>query len=182
MPVIDIIIIIAIIVSVVIGLIRGFAKEAIAIAALLFAIWAALYFGPALGKSMAGWLDSEQMQMWFGRIFLFAVIVSLGALLSWGLSKLIRMSILSGVDRLLGSAFGLARGVLLVALAVIGGKLAGLEEVDWWQNSALIPRLEIVADWISVMAPQGYELFTPEEPAKVLPVRIPDAMIISGDR
>jgi membrane protein required for colicin V production len=93
MPVIDIIIVIAIIVSVIIGLLRGFVKEAIAIAALLFAIWAALYLGPALGKAMAGWLDSEEMQVWFGRIFLFAVIVSLGALVSWGLSKLSRVNI-----------------------------------------------------------------------------------------
>ena len=37
MPVIDIIILIAITISVIIGLLRGFVKEAIAIAALLFA-------------------------------------------------------------------------------------------------------------------------------------------------
>ena len=116
MPVIDIIIVIAIIISVIIGLLRGFVKEAISIAALLFAIWAALYLGPALGKAMAGWLDSEEMQMWFGRIFLFAVIVSLGALVSWGLSKLVRLSLLAGMDRFLGSVFGLARAVLLVGL------------------------------------------------------------------
>lgn len=182
MPVVDIIIIIAIIVSVIIGLLRGFVKEAIAIAALLFAIWAAMYLGPALGKAMAGWLDSEEMQMWFGRIFLFAVIVSLGALLSWGLSKLIRVSLLAGMDRFLGSAFGFARGVLLIAVCILGGKFAGFENDDWWQNSMLIPRLEVVADWISVMAPQGYEFITPEAPAETLPVRMPDALIFRGDQ
>jgi membrane protein required for colicin V production len=110
MPVIDIIIVIAIIVSVIIGLLRGFVKEAIAIAALLFAIWAALYLGPALGKAMAGWLDSEEMQVWFGRIFLFAVIVSLGALVSWGLSKLVRgLGIRSCASRAAGRA-GCSRG------------------------------------------------------------------------
>jgi membrane protein required for colicin V production len=182
MPVIDIIIVIAIIISVIIGMFRGFVKEAIAISALLFAIWAAMYLGPALGKAMAGWLDSEEMQMWFGRIFLFAVIVSLGALLSWGLSKLVRLSLLAGMDRLLGSAFGFARGVLIIALGILGGKFAGFDNDDWWLNSLLIPRLEIVADWISVMAPQGYELITPEKPAETLPVRMPDALTLSGDR
>jgi hypothetical protein len=46
----------------------------------------------------------------------------------------------------------------------------------------LIPRFEVVASWINVMAPQGYDLLTPDEPAKVLPVRMPDASIFSGDR
>ena len=182
MPVIDIIIVIAIIISVIIGLLRGFVKEAIAIAALLFAIWAALYLGPALGKAMAGWLDSEEMQVWFGRIFLFAVIVSLGALVSWGLSKLVRVSLLAGMDRFLGSVFGLARAVLLVGLAVLAGQYAGFDNDDWWLDSMLIPRFEVVASWINVMAPQGYDLLTPDEPAKVLPVRMPDASIFSGDR
>jgi membrane protein required for colicin V production len=174
MPVIDIIIVIAIIISVIIGLLRGFVKEAIAIAALLFAIWAALY--------LAGWLDSEEMQVWFGRIFLFAVIVSLGALVSWGLSKLVRVSLLAGMDRFLGSVFGLARAVLLVGLAVLAGQYAGFDNDDWWLDSMLIPRFEVVASWINVMAPQGYDLLTPDEPAKVLPVRMPDASIFSGDR
>jgi membrane protein required for colicin V production len=181
MPVIDIIIVIAIIISVIIGLLRGFVKEGIAIAALLFAIWAALYLGPALGKAMAGWLDSEEMQMWFGRIFLFAVIVSLGALASWGLSKLIRLSLLAGMDRFLGSVFGFARGVLIIALGILGGRFAGFDNDGWWQSSMLIPRLEVVAEWISVMAPQGYELITPEAPAETLPVRMPDALMFTGD-
>lgn len=182
MPVIDIIIVIAIIISVIIGLLRGFVKEAIAIAALLFAIWAALYLGPALGKAMAGWLESEEMQMWFGRIFLFAVIVSLGALVSWGLSKLVRLSLLAGMDRFFGSVFGLARAVLLVGLAILAGQYAGFDNDEWWQNSILIPRFEIVAGWINIMAPQGYELITPDEPADVLPVRMPEALIFGGDR
>jgi membrane protein required for colicin V production len=178
MPVIDIIIVIAIIVSVIIGLLRGFVKEAIAIAALLFAIWAA-----------AGWLDSEEMQVWFGRIFLFAVIVSLGALVSWGLSKLVRVSLLAGMDRFLGSVFGLARAVLLVGLAVLAGQYTGFDNDEWWLDSTLIPHFEVVASshfevvasWINVMAPQGYDLLTPDEPAEVLPVRMPDALSFSGD-
>jgi hypothetical protein len=45
----------------------------------------------------------------------------------------------------------------------------------------LIPHFEVVASWINVMAPQGYDLLTPDEPAEVLPVRMPDALIFSGD-
>jgi len=180
MPIIDILIAVAIAISVIVGIFRGFVKEAISIAALLFAIWAALYFGPAIGDVSESWLSSEELQMWFGRIFLFAVILSVGGLLSWGLSKLVRLSILSGMDRFLGSVFGVCRGLLLIAVAVILGQFAGFSNDPWWQDSILIPHLQVVADWIKVMAPQGYELLTPDAPAEALPVELPKQLRLPG--
>jgi membrane protein required for colicin V production len=170
MPIIDIIIAIAIVISVVVGLIRGFVKEAISIAALLVAIWAALYFGPAVGDVSQSWLSSEELQKWFGRVLVFAVILSIGALLGWVLSKIVRWSALSGMDRFLGSVFGAARGILLVAVAIIGGQFAGFDNDPWWSQSRLIPHLEVVADWIKVIAPEGLDLIVPDEEADELPL------------
>ena len=172
MPIIDIFIAVAIVISIVVGLIRGFVKEAISIAALLFAIWAALYFGPSVGDVSENWFKSEELQMWFGRVLVFLVILSLGGLLGWGISKLVRLSVLSGMDRLLGSVFGVARGVLLVAVAIIGGQFAGFDNDNWWLQSKLIPHFEVVADWIKVMAPEGLDLITPDEQAEELPLGV----------
>ena len=172
MPIIDILIAVAIVISIVVGLIRGFVKEAISIAALLFAIWAALYFGPSVGDVSQNWFKSEELQMWFGRVLVFLVILSLGGLLGWGISKLVRLSVLSGMDRLLGSVFGVARGILLVAVAIIGGQFAGFDNDNWWLQSKLIPHFEVVADWIKVMAPEGLDLITPDEQAEKLPIEV----------
>ncbi len=180
MPIIDIIIAVALLVSVVVGLVRGFVKEAISIAALLIAIWAALYFGPAVGDVSSSWLSSEELQMWFGRILVFAIILSLGGLLGWGISKLVRMSVLSGMDRFFGSLFGAVRGVLLLAVFIIGGQFAGFDNDDWWLHSRLIPHVEVVADWIKVMAPRGLELLMPEDAAETLPVQIPEDLVNPG--
>lgn len=177
MPIIDIIIAVAIVVSIVIGFVRGFVKEAISIAALLIAIWAALYFGPAVGNVSESWLSSEELQMWFGRILVFAIILSVGGLLGWGISKLVRLSVLSGMDRLLGSLFGAARGVLLMSLFIIGGQFAGFDNDDWWLQSRLISHFEVVADWIKVMAPKGYELLVPDEEADSLPIDLPEDLV-----
>ena len=95
MPIIDIIIAVAIIISIIVGFIRGFIKEAISIAALILAIWAAMYLGPAIGNLADSWLSSRDLQLWFGRILVFAVVLSVGELLGWGLSKLIRLSVLN---------------------------------------------------------------------------------------
>ena len=161
MPIIDILIAVAVVISVIVGIVRGFVKEAISMAALLVAIWAALFFGPGIGEISDSWINSEDIQAWFGRILVFAVVLSIGGLLSWGISKLVRLSVLSGMDRLAGSVFGAARGVLLVALFILGGQFAGFDNDSWWQRSILIPHIEVVADWIMVMAPQGYEILVP---------------------
>ena len=173
MPIIDILIAVALIISIGIGIWRGLIKEAISIAALLFAIWAALYFGPSVGDVSQSWISSDELQMWFGRVLVFAVILSIGGLLSWGISKLVRLSVLSGMDRLLGGLFGVLRGIILVSLLIIGGQFAGFDNDDWWEDSKLIPHLQVVSDWIKVMAPVGLEIITPDEAADSLPVDIP---------
>jgi membrane protein required for colicin V production len=173
MPIIDIIIAVALVVSIIVGFVRGFVKESISIGTLVVAIWAALYFGPVVGDVSQSWLSSAEMQVWFGRILVFAVILSVGGLLGWGISKLVRLSVLNSFDRLLGSGFGALRGLLLVALFVIGGQFSGFDNDEWWLSSRLLPHFEVVADWIKVMAPKGYELIIPDEVADELPVDLP---------
>ena len=173
MPMIDIIIAVALATSIIVGFVRGFVKEAISIATLLVAIWGALYFGPVVGEFSESWLGAAELRVWFGRILVFAIVLSVGGLLGWGVSKLVRLSVLSGIDRLLGSAFGALRGILLVALLVIGGQFSGFDNDEWWLQSKLLPHFEVVADWIKVMAPVGYELIVPDEVAEELPVDLP---------
>ena len=130
MPIIDILIVIVLIVSVIVGIVRGFVKEAISITALLFAIWAALNLGPSIGEISDSWLSSKELQIWFGRVLVFVLILAVGGLIGWGLAKLVRLSVLSGIDRLIGGFFGAARGVLFVALFILAGDFAGFSNDD----------------------------------------------------
>lgn len=173
MPTIDILIAIAVVISIAVGFARGFLKEAISIVALVAAIWAAFNFGPQVGDISARWFSSEELQTWFGRALVFLVILAIGGLLGWGIGKLIRVSVLSGMDRMLGSAFGAGRGILLLAVFIIGGQFAGFDNDEWWLKSKLIPRVEIVADWIKVMAPKGLDLLVPDETPQTIPVDAP---------
>ncbi len=175
MPIADIVIAVAIAISVVVGLMRGFVKEAISIASLLIAIWAALRFGYAAGTLSKGWLNSAELQIWFGRILIFIVILAVGGLLGWGISKIVRLSAVSGTDRILGVIFGFCRGVLLIAVFIIGGQFAGFDNDGWWAKSRLIPYGSFVADWIRVMAPKGVDLLQPDEVPKELPIDIPNS-------
>ena len=169
MPIADIVIAVVIVISMVVGLVRGFVKEAISIASLLLAIWAALFLGPGVGEIADSWLSSRELQTWFGRILVFVVVLTIGGLIGWGLSKLIRLSVLSGTDRVLGMLFGFCRGALIFGILVLGGQFAGFDNDDWWMQSRLIPHLEAVADWIKVMAPEGFDLIVPDGEAESLP-------------
>jgi membrane protein required for colicin V production len=171
MPIADILIAVVIVVSVLIGFVRGFVKEAISIASLLIAIWAALFFGPGVGTVAESWVSSTELQLWIGRVLVFVVVLAIGGLLGWGLSKLVRLSVLSGTDRVLGMMFGFGRGALLFGLLVIAGQFSGFDNDSWWDDSLLLPYGEIVADWIGVMAPKGLDLLDPAEIADGLTAR-----------
>ena len=71
-----------------------------------------------------------------------------------------------------GGFFGAARGILFVALFIIAGEYAGFDNDDWWKKSNFLSHFEVVAEWIMVMAPQGYDLLVPDSPAKSIPIEL----------
>ncbi len=163
MTIVDFVIIVAILASILVGVIRGIVREAIAIAALLLAIWAALHLGPYAGGWLGGSMGSTELEMWAGRFLVFIIILAIGALAGWGVSKIVRMAGLSGTDRYLGGVFGLIRAVVLIGLFALLGRYAAFDVETWWLESRLIPYAETVADWIEVMAPKGMEMLQPED-------------------
>jgi len=63
----------------------------------------------------------------------------------------VRLSIFSGMDRLLGFAFGLLRGLVLLGVFVILGQLLRLQEEQWWRHSMLIPYGESMANGLRML-------------------------------
>ena len=163
MPIADIVIAIAIGISVGVGIFRGFVKEAISIVTLLVAVWVAMTFGDYAGQWSESWVNSEGLQLWVGRILVFVVILVVGGLVGWGVSKLVNLSALNGTNRVLGAMFGFGRGAILLGVFIIGGQLAGFDQDNWWRASRLIPYGTTVADWIRIMAPKGVDLLKQKE-------------------
>jgi len=173
MPIVDIVIVLASLASVIVGWFRGLVREAISIASLLIAIWAAMHLGPYAGGWLGGTIDSSELQMWAGRFLVFVVILALGAFLGWGISKIIHMTGLSKTDRTLGGCFGLLRAALLAGVFVLAGRYGGFDGNLWWLESKVIPYAEYVADWIIEMAPRGVEMLQPENLPDEFQLQIP---------
>ncbi len=174
MTIVDIVILIVTLGSVVLGFLRGFVREAISIVALLVAIWAAMHLGPMAGGWLGGTIESTAAQLWAGRGLIFIFVLAAGALLGWGVSKIVGLSGLKGFDRALGVLFGLLRAVLVLGLFALAGRYAGLNEEDWWLDSRLMLYGDMVADWISVMGPRGVEMMQHEYLNDDLALKIPE--------
>lgn len=122
--IIDGIVAVVIILSALLAYSRGLVREALAIAGWIAAGIVAFLFAPQLeplvkevpvvGEFIA---DSCELSMIAAFTVVFAAALILASLITPLFSSLVQRSALGGVDQGLGFLFGVARGVLLVAIA-----------------------------------------------------------------
>jgi membrane protein required for colicin V production len=152
---VDYLIVLVLVVSVAVGFWRGFVKEALALLTLLVAIWLAWRFAALVEPKLSNWAADQEVRIWIARGVIFALVLVLGALASWVARQLIRHTGLTGVDRMLGGAFGFARGVLIVGLLVLALDFLDLDQDGWWQSARFRPYAEQVAAAVKKYAELG---------------------------
>lgn len=135
---VDLVILLITAVSCLFGLWRGFVREVLSLLAWIAALLFARVYSDNLAPAFESWIDSETMRNVFAFALLFIATLLAGAVVNHLVAKLIDMSGLKMTDRLLGSLFGIARGVVIVMVFVFFGGSFFAEE-PWWQNSRLIP-------------------------------------------
>lgn len=134
-------------VSSLISLTRGFVKEALSLVTWIIAGVIAWMFGGALSQHLVGYVATPSLQVIAACAILFVTSLLVGALVNFLIGELVRVTGLSGTDRVLGMVFGAARGGLLVVVLVGLLSLAPVQQDAWWQQSALLPHFLMVADW-----------------------------------
>ncbi len=137
------------------GIWRGFAKEALSLLTLLAAIWLAWRFSWLVEPYLGEWAGAQEAKVWTARVVVFLVVITIGGLVSWLTRKLIKHSGLSGVDRVLGGAFGLLRGGVVIGLAAIVLQFTGMDQDPWWQQARLRPYAEQIAVAVRYYAELG---------------------------
>src|SRR5579864_5222245 len=147
----DYVVIVAILISAVVGALRGFLREAVAVGAWIIALFVALHFSDLIEPHLGGLIGTSEVKPWAARVIIVALILLLGAAVGALLAHFVRLSIFSGMDRLLGFAFGVLRGLLLLGVFVILGQLLQLQGERWWGRSVLIPYGESIANGLRVL-------------------------------
>ncbi len=134
--------------SILISLSRGFVREALSLLVWVAAFVVAFLFSAILSPLLANAIDVPSLRYAAAFALLFVVTLIVGSLISYIVAQLVKMTGLSAVDRLLGSMFGLCRGVLIVLLILIFlPKILPVQQDNWWQQSKLIPRVLVLENW-----------------------------------
>nr|WP_225908724.1 CvpA family protein [Pseudomonas lactucae] len=134
-------------ISALISLSRGFVKEALSLLTWIIAGVVAWMFGGSLSVYLSGYIETPSARVIAGCAIMFIATLLVGAMANYLIGELIRVTGLSGTDRFLGMAFGAARGALLVVVAVGLLSLGPVQQDSWWQESVLVPKFLLVADW-----------------------------------
>jgi membrane protein required for colicin V production len=151
MNVTDYLVISAVVISAVVGGMRGFLREAVAFVTWVLALFIAWHFADLVEPHLGGLLGGTYVKPWAARAIIVVLILLIGSAVGSALSHFVRLSIFSGMDRLLGLVFGILRGVLLFGVFVILGQLLRVDDERWWRQSLLIPYGEAVANGLRVM-------------------------------
>lgn len=128
--------------SALIGVLRGVVSEILALAAWVAGIVAARAWAEPVGNSFSSWLGEPALRQAAGFVAVVAGVLVLFALGRRVLSLLLKAVGLGPADRVLGAAFGVMRGALIVLAMVLLAGMTSLPKAPWWREAMLSPPLE----------------------------------------
>ena len=140
-------------VSALLSLWRGFFKEALSLISWVAALWVAMLYFHELGRYLTQWIDTPSVRGAVAFAILFVGTVIVGSVVSYLVSKLVEKSGLSATDRALGMLFGVARGVVIVAVLVMLAGLTSVPADPWWKDSLLLAHFQDMAMWLRSFLP-----------------------------
>lgn len=161
MPTLDWIFLAVLLISLVVGAWRGLVYEVLSVCTWIAAFVVAQWFAPDAAQwlPMAG--SAEAMRYAAGFVLVFIAAVFAGSLMAFLIKKLVAAVGLRPADRLLGAAFGLVRGmVLLLAVTVVVG-MTPLHTAQWWQEAAGPRVATVVLSGLKPVLPQEFGKYLP---------------------
>lgn len=142
--------------SVLLGLLRGFTREVIALASWVVAFLVASVYGGEAAPLLASQIPDESWRVLASFVAVFFVVLIVMSVTALLMSKLIKSAGLGFEDRLLGSVFGLARGLLVVLVLVLLAGLTALPRQLVWKDAMLAAPLEKLAVIVKQWLPQDW--------------------------
>ena len=127
---------------------RGFVREMISVITWVLAVWLAIFYGSDLANQLSGLISNPTGRVVFSFIVILAAVVIVGGILNLFISRAITGTGLSPINRIIGAVFGIARGLIIVALIIMLIDVTALNQKPSWQESYLVPQVQSVADWM----------------------------------
>lgn len=154
---IDVAIVVVVGLSMFTGLMRGFVKELIALIAWVLAIFLSFKYMHLVSVWLMPYAHDKTLSSALAFIIILVVMLVAAGIVNAILSFLLRHSGLSGTDRILGMAFGLARGLLIVTLILLVAGLTDLPKPADRTQSRLYGNFSPMVAWMAVKTEPLFE-------------------------
>tara|TARA_B110000459_G_C16608627_1_gene494916 strand:+ start:106 stop:654 length:549 start_codon:yes stop_codon:yes gene_type:complete len=154
---IDIFVIVVIAVSLVISLRRGIVKEVVSLATWVISIFCVLNYTEILAKSLASWVSNPPLRTLISVLIIIISIFILGKIINKILGAIISDSWFGPFDKIIGIAFGVARGVILVSIIIVATEMLNINYSDYAHGSKLLSHFTDIAKTLHKLADDNYE-------------------------
>jgi membrane protein required for colicin V production len=143
---VDAAILVVIGISCLFGLWRGLVKEVLSLVSWVAALIISRLYSDTLSGFLVNVIESESVRYVTAFAIIFVIVMMTGTLINHLMSKLLTVTGLKLADRLLGSAFGVARGAIIVLVILVITRVF-VSETEQWQRSQLIPHGLAMIEW-----------------------------------
>ena len=147
--------------SLLVGAWRGLMFEVISVVSWIAAFVLAQWFAPAVAHWLPISSTSEALRYGLGFLIVFIGTIFAGSLIAFMVKKMLAAVGLSPADRMLGAAFGVVRGVvILLALTVLVG-MTPFRSAPWWQESEGAKLAGVALHGLKPLLPEDFGKYIP---------------------
>ena len=140
--------------SVLLGAWRGLVYEVLSVASWVAAFVLAQGYADEAALMLPLDSLSPPLRLAVGFLVVFIAVAFAGGLLAWLVKKLVASVGLRPVDRVLGSAFGLARGVVMLLAFAVVVSMSPMRDAAWWEDSVVADVLVATLHTIKPLLPE----------------------------
>ncbi len=150
---IDFIILVIIVASAIYGAFKGFISQIVSILSLFVGVWCAFKFSGMISSQIKQLFSLGETAVYLiAFIIILAVVIILGNFIGRGIEKIVKLSLLGWLNRLLGILFCAMKAVVILSLVVFVinyiNKSWSLIPTEWFSGSIFYPHLSLLSEKI----------------------------------
>lgn len=143
-------------VSLVIGAWRGLVYEVLSVVGWIASFYVAQWLAPRVAVMLPIQSASESLRYAAAFLLVFVIALFTSGLISFLFKKVVTAVGLRPVDRILGAAFGVVRGMILLLAAAVVINMTALKRGDWWRESEGAPVLAQILKNLKPVLPERF--------------------------
>ena len=142
--------------SMLLGAWRGLVYEVLSVLGWVVSFFVAQWFAPDLATRLPVQSASDPVRYAAAFVLIFIAAVFAAGLLAFVVKKLVAAVGLAPIDRVLGAAFGVLRGMILLLAATVVIDMTALKSSSWWQESKGAPVLTATLKALKPVLPEQF--------------------------